>query len=77
MSQTKTNTIELEPLVEKCFKYCETEEVISYFVNQNIITFDPHTDDPDEVFQNIFDNHREELKAFVEGLVEEYNALLF
>lgn len=72
-----TDIIELEQLVEKCFKYCEVEDVISYFVNQNIIEFDPHTDDPDEVFQNIFDNHREELEAFVEGLVEEYNALLF
>lgn len=72
-----TDIIELEQLVEKCFKYCEVEDVISYFVNQNIIEFDPHTDDPDEVFQNIFDNHREELEAFVEGLIEEYNALLF
>ena len=72
-----TNTIELEQLVEKCFKYCEVEDVISYFVNQNIIKFDPHTDDPDEVFQRIFDNHREELEAFVEELVEEYNVLTF
>lgn len=72
-----TDIIELEQLVEKCFKYCEVEDVISYFVNQNIIEFDPHTDDPDEVFQRIFDEHREELEAFVEGLIEEYNALLF
>lgn len=72
-----TDIIELEQLVEKCFKYCEVEDVISYFVNQNIIKFDPHTDDPDEVLQNIFDNHREELEVFVEGLIEEYNALLF
>lgn len=74
---SQTNTIELEQLVEKCFKYCEEDDVISYFVNQNIIKFDPHTDDLDEVLQNIFDNHREELEAFVEGLIEEYNALLF
>ena len=72
-----THTIELEQLVKKCFKYCEEDDIISYFVNQNIIKFDPHTDDPDEVLQNIFDNHREELEAFVEGLIEEYNALLF
>lgn len=72
-----TNITELDVLVEKCFKYCEVEDVISYFVNQNIIKFDPHTDDPDEVFQRIFDDHREELEAFIDEIIEEYNSLIF
>jgi len=72
-----TNITELDVLAEKCFKYCEVEDVISYFVNQNIIKFDPHTDDPDEVFQRIFDDHREELEAFIDEIIEEYNSLIF
>ena len=68
---------ELEALAEKCFKYCEVEDIISHFVNCGIIKFDPHTDDPDEVFQRIFDNHREELEAYVDELAEEYNSLFF